>query len=167
MSPKSEKQNQALIVELRPARPDDERFLYELYVGTRREEMAGWGLDDSRQQAFLQLQFTARQRHYEIAFPGADNRIVLCGNRAVGRILVFRSTREIRLVDIALLDEHRGGGVGASLLRALCNEAQAEGKTVTLHVAKTNRAARLYERLGFSIVDETGGDYKMEWRSER
>lgn len=161
----SEKQSDAVTFELRPARPDDETFLCELYCSTRHEEMASWGLDDS-QQAFLKLQFTARQRHYETAFPDADHKIVLFDDRAIGRTLVFRSAREIRLVDIALLPEHRGCGIGGVLVRALCDEAQAAGKPVTLHVAKTSRAARLYERLGFSIVGETGGDYKMEWRSE-
>lgn len=166
MSLKGEKQDNLGKVRLRPAAPDDERFLYDLYCGTRREEMAAWGLDDSQQQAFLNLQFTARQRHYEIAFSEADHKIVLCEDRPVGRILVFRSAREIRLVDIALLPDHRGSGIGATLVRSLCDEAQAAGKPVTLHVARTNRARRLYERLGFSIVDETGSDYKMEWRSE-
>ena len=89
---------------------------------------------------------------------------MLCDSNPVGRMLVFHSPREVRLVDIAISASHRGNGIGAMLVRKLCDEAAAAKKFVTLHVAKTNRAARLYQRLGFEVVDELGGDYKMEWK---
>jgi ribosomal protein S18 acetylase RimI-like enzyme len=151
---------------LRSAVPNDEAFLYELYGSTRKEEMAAWGWDSAQEQMFLKLQFTAQRRHYDIAFPGADHKIVLSGNRPIGLIVVFRTAREIWLVNVALLPEHRGNGVGASLIRSLLEEARAENKPVTLHVDKLNRAARLYQRLGFSIIGDTGTDYKMEWRPD-
>jgi ribosomal protein S18 acetylase RimI-like enzyme len=149
---------------LRSAVPADHEFLYELYGDTRRSEMADWGWDLTQQQNFLKLQFTAQTRHYDLAFPNADHQIVLCDDRAVGRILVYRSEHAIRLVNIALLPEHRGRGIGASLIRGLFEEATQAGKPVTLHVGKLSRAARLYQRLGFSITGDTGTDYKMEWR---
>ena len=155
------------MVTLRLAGPEDEPFLYELYCSTRAEEMAGWGLDQAQQRAFLELQFKARQRHYDIAFSGAEHQIILCDARPIGRILVYRSEREIRLVDIALLSEDRSKGIGGSLIEALLEEAKTKGASVTLHVDKLSRAARLYERLGFSVIDETGGSYKMEWQCER
>jgi GNAT superfamily N-acetyltransferase len=155
-----------MTVTLRLAGPDDEPFLYELYCDTRAEEMAAWGLDQAQQKAFLGLQFKARQRHYDIAFSGAEHKIILCDALPIGRILVYRSEREIRLVDIALLTEHRSKGIGASLIEALLEEATTTRKSVTLHVDKLSRAARLYERLGFSVIDDTGGSFKMEWQSE-
>lgn len=154
------------MVTLRLATPKDEQFLYELYCSTRAEEMAAWGLDQAQQKVFLELQFKARQRHYDIAFSGAEHKIILCDDRPIGRILVYRSEHEIRLVDIALLTEHRSKGVGASLIEALLEESRTTGKSVTLHVDKISRAARLYERLGFSVTGDTGGSFKMEWQSE-
>lgn len=156
-----------MAVTLRLASQDDEPFLYALYCSTRMKEMAAWGLDESQQKTFLELQFTARERHYDIAFSGADHRIILCDARPAGRMLVYRSEREIRLVDIALLPEHRSGGIGASLIQALLDEAKSTGKSVTLHVDKSNRAAHLYERLGFSVIGDTGGSFKMEWQPDR
>ena len=151
---------------LRAAEAGDNAFLYRLYCSTRVEEIEAWGLGDAQREMLLNLQFTARERHFDIAYPGADHKIILCGDRPVGRILVFHSEQEIRLVDIALLPECRGAGTGAMLVRALCEEAQAAGKPVTLHVAKSNRAARLYQRLGFRVAGDIGTDYKMEWRSD-
>lgn len=164
MSPGSQNQNNPSPVALRSVCPDDQTFLYELYRSTRAEELAAWGLDASQQESILQLQFKARERHYDIAFPESEHKIILCDNRPIGRILVYRSEREIRLVDIALLPDHRGSGIGASLIRGLIAESQATGKPVTLHVTKSSRAVRLYERLGFQVASDIGTDYRMEWR---
>jgi ribosomal protein S18 acetylase RimI-like enzyme len=158
-------QLKASIITLRPAVPEDEAFLYQLYATTRSEEMRAWGLEAAQQEMILKLQFTAQRQHYEIAFPDADHKIILCDDRPAGRILVFRSAHEIRLVDIALLPENRGAGIGASLIQELMLEAQAADKPLVLHVEKQNRAARLYERLGFSTTADTGGHYRMEFVS--
>lgn len=152
---------------MRPALPDDEAFLYELYRTTRIEEMVGWGWDDAQQETFLRLQFTAQRYHYDAAYPEADHKILLRDNRPAGRLLVLRSEGEILLVDIALLPAERGAGIGASLIQNLLDEADQAGKSVTLHVAKDNRARRLYERLGFDISEDTGMYFKMEWRPSR
>ncbi len=151
---------------LRSVVPADHEFLYELYGDTRRSEMAEWGWDTAQQQNFLKLQFTAQTRHYDMAFPNADHQIVLSDDREVGRILVYRSEREIRLVNIALLEIHRGQGVGTRLILSLIEEGRQTRKKVTLHVDKSNRAARLYLRLGFTIIDDTGASYKMERRPD-
>ena len=151
---------------LRLATPDDQAFLYDLYCSTRSEEIDAWGLEGAARETLLKLQFTARERHFDIAYTGAEHQIILCDDRPIGRILVYRSEIEIRLVDVALLPEHRGSGIGAMLVRALCVEARAAGKPVTLHVSKSNRAGRLYERLGFRVAGDIGTDYKLEWRPE-
>lgn len=167
MPPEFQGQKPATSFALRQACSGDEAFLYELYCSTRSEEIAAWGLEPAQREMIMKLQFTARQRHYDIAFPGADHKIILRDDRRAGRILVFRSEREIRLVDVALVPEERGRGIGAALVSALIEEARAEGKPVTLHVAKANRAAGLYRRLGFSVTNDLGTDYKMEWQVQR
>ncbi len=54
------------------------------------------------------------------------------------------------LVDISLLPEARGSGLGTAILKDL---VAAETGPVQLHVERTNRARRLYERLGFEVVE--------------
>jgi len=155
-----------LTIALRAALPGDEAFLYQLYCQSREEEIGAWGLESAQQEMLFKLQFTAQRRHYDLAFPGAEHSIIICNDHPAGHILVFRSERELRLVDIALLAEHRGSGIGASLVRELIGEARAAGKPLVLHVEKQNRAARLYERLGFTIAEDLGGHYRMEWRAD-
>ncbi|MDQ3013420.1 MAG: GNAT family N-acetyltransferase [Acidobacteriota bacterium] len=151
-------------ITLRAAEANDDTFLYELYASTRAEEMAAWGWNEAQQQAFLSLQFRGQQAHYA-EYPNPDHRIILNGQQPIGRMLVSRLEDEIRLVDIALLSEYRGQGIGASLIRGLLGEADQSGKWVRLHVERFNRAQQLYLRLGFQVIGNVGSHYFMEWKS--
>ena len=148
---------------LRPATPDDEAFLCELYSISRREELAAWGWDAAQRDSFLTMQFVAQQAHFRNQFSDADHSIVLVDGRAMGRMVVARMEQEIRLADIALLPECRNAGIGTSLIRDLHLEGRASGKPLRLHVAKTNRAQELYIRLGFAKIGDTGTHFLMEW----
>jgi ribosomal protein S18 acetylase RimI-like enzyme len=152
-------------IDLRPAEPDDEAFLFELYESTRSEELAAWGFSAAQRESFLKLQFLGQQQHYRMNYPGADHKIILVGRDRAGRIMVFTTAREIRLADISLLPGYRSRGIGARLIRGLFDHATATGKPITLHVAVSNSGAiRLYKRLGFSTADNTGMHLRMEWR---
>ncbi|HWQ33414.1 MAG TPA: GNAT family N-acetyltransferase [Blastocatellia bacterium] len=156
---KSEISNRSIT--LRPAGPDDELFLYELYCSTRSEELAAWNWPEEQQEAFLQMQFRARQQHYRNQ--EADDRIILLGERPVGRITVIRTEPEIRLADVALLPADRNSGLGSALIRELQAETAATNRPLRLHVLVSSPAGRLYERLGFSAVSSDGMYRLMEW----
>ena len=102
------------------------------------------------------MQFEAQDAWYRENYPQASFDVVVAGGEPIGRLYVHRGREEIRIVDIALLPEHRGGGVGTSLLRDLLAEADAAGKSVTIHVERLNPALRLYERLGFELAEDKG-----------
>jgi ribosomal protein S18 acetylase RimI-like enzyme len=153
----------AASVTLRAAAPEDEPFLFEVYQSTRVDELASLGWAAAQQEAFLRMQFTAQGLAYGAQFPAADQMIVLRDGLPVGRMLIDRSGEEVYLVDITLLAEHRGAGIGASLMRALQREAAAACQPLRLRVLKSSRAVRFYERLGFSKIDESSTHFKMEW----
>jgi ribosomal protein S18 acetylase RimI-like enzyme len=155
-----------MIVTLRPARPEDEPFLYQLYAGTRAAELAALDWSGAQREAFLSLQFRAQQAHYA-GYPNADPQIIVEVDRAIGRLLVSRLADEIRLVDIALLPQWQGRGIGAALIQQLLDEAERLGKPVRLHVEKSNPAQRLYRRLGFTPLADIGLYYLMEWQPSR
>ena len=81
----------------------------------------------------------------------------------VGRLYVHRLHDEIRVIDIALLPEHRGRGLGGGLLRAVLEEAAAVGKSVYVSVERFNPAMRLYQRLGFVAITDEGVYRLMKW----
>jgi ribosomal protein S18 acetylase RimI-like enzyme len=149
----------------RPVRPDDQEFQFGLYASTRQAEIAGFGWSSAQQEAFLRMQFAAQQNWYRTAYPEASWEIVEVEQAPVGRMIVLRAEESITLVDIALLVEHRGKGVGGSLVRDLLDESGKKGVPVRLQVLKTNPAARLYARLGFIKTSEDDLYYQMEKRA--
>jgi ribosomal protein S18 acetylase RimI-like enzyme len=149
-------------ITLRPIHPGDEPFLYGVYASTREEELAPLPWDSAQKEAFLRMQFTAQQRFYQEQFPSAAFDVILRGDLPIGRLYVERRPDEIRVVDIALLPEYRRAGVGSVLMGQLLAEADAGGKPVRIHVEQYNPALRFYERLGFTVVGNTGVYYLME-----
>jgi ribosomal protein S18 acetylase RimI-like enzyme len=112
--------------------------------------------DDAQKDAFLRSQFDAQDAWYCEHYAAASFDVIVLDGEPAGRLYVHRGESEIRIVDIALLPKHRGTGVGTSLLRELLAEADAAGKRVTIHVERLNPACRLYERLGFVVVEDKG-----------
>jgi ribosomal protein S18 acetylase RimI-like enzyme len=149
-------------ITLRPERPEDERFRFELYAGTRQEELDAWGWAPELRASFLAVQFKAQQA-CRLQFPEADFQIVLLAGHPIGRLVVNRAADEFRLVDIALLPQHRNAGVGTALIRELMAQAVAAGKPLRLTVLKGHRAARLYQRLGFAKTGESALHDQMQW----
>ena len=148
----------------RPMTAEDTEFLYRLYAGTREEELRQVGWSDEQKNTFLRFQFDAQHRYYQEQFPGASFDVVVEGEVRIGRLYVDRREDEIRLIDIALLPEHRGKGIGGSLMRQTLDEARMAGKPVRIHVEHHNPARRLYDRLGFRRVEEQGVYDLLEWR---
>ena len=149
---------------LRPEREEDRDFLRRLYASTRAEEMAVVPWSEEEKEQFLTLQFQAQHKFYSEQFTAAAFDIVEIDGEPAGRLYVDRRADEIRLIDIALLPEHRGRGLGGRLLRELLAEAGEAGKPVRIHVEHNNPALRLYRRLGFTRIDDHGVYYLMEWR---
>ena len=113
--------------------------------------------------AFLEMQFNAQWSHYEQYYPQAAFLVIEHDGKPIGRIYIDRSTDEICLVDIALIPEARGKGLGRELIQEILDEARQTGKRVAIHVERFNPAMRLYERLGFKAVEENGVYYLMRW----
>jgi GNAT superfamily N-acetyltransferase len=149
-------------VALRPATPDDYAFLERVYVSTREEELAPVPWTAEQKRTFLAQQFAAQSAHYAKHYPDASFEVVLVDGEPAGRLIVARWEGEIRIVDVALLPEHRGRGIGAGLIRPLLDEADAAGLKVTINVERMNPAQRLYERLGFAPAAEDGVYVRME-----
>ena len=152
-------------INFRPEQPADEAFLYSLYAGTRADEMALTGWSDTQKDAFLRMQFRFQTTHYRKHFAEASFQIVMLDQAPVGRLYVFYGASEIRLMDIALLPEHRALGIGRSIIENLLREATELDKPVTLHVERFNPALRLYQRLGFRVIEDQGVNFHMEWKA--
>jgi ribosomal protein S18 acetylase RimI-like enzyme len=150
-------------IELRPAAAADSSFFARVYAGGREEELAPVPWPEEEKAAFLDSQFEAQSVHYAANYPGAQVDLIMVGGRPAGRLFVNRTDQELQVVDIGLLPEFRGAGVGELLMRRLQDEAAESARRIVLHVEVFNPARRLYDRLGFV---EAGGDAiyrRLEW----
>jgi ribosomal protein S18 acetylase RimI-like enzyme len=148
----------------RPETDQDDDFLRALYASTRAHEMAVTGWTAAQQDGFLRSQFDLQRHHYRAHYPSATFDILLLDAVRVGRIYVHRAHDEIRVMDVALVPDARGRGIGTRLVEWLLAAAVERNAAVTLNVEPHNQARRLYERFGFRVVEEDSANLLMEWR---
>ncbi len=150
------------VITLRPITDDDQEFLYRLYASTRaaEKELVDW--TNEQWDEFLMMQFNLQHTQYMRNYEQPSFDVIMLGDTPVGRLYVNRGEDEIRIVDISLLPEYRGRGIGAGLLRRILREGNDRGIPVTLHVERNNPALELYKRLGFRGEGDRGVSLFME-----
>jgi ribosomal protein S18 acetylase RimI-like enzyme len=139
-------------VKLRAATPADAEFLYDLLRTTMRDYVEQtWSWDEDWQRTYFDM-------HYD----PAQNQVVALNGQDIGVIAAERREGGIHLSSIYILPEYQGRGIGTQLINDLLAEAFRQGLPVSLRVLKINPARRLYERLGFVVVDEADTHYIMK-----
>jgi GNAT superfamily N-acetyltransferase len=138
---------------LLPAGASDSGFLYSLFESTRGQQFAQIPLPPAQIQALVRMQFSAQQTGYRDRYPQSQDSIVTMGDRPAGRLWLNETPAEIAIVDIAILPEYQGCGLGTAVLGRIVNDTALAQKAIRLRVDRMNfRAARLYRRLGFEVV---------------
>jgi len=150
-------------IRVRRMADEDMPFLAGLYRSTREDELALTGWEEAQKKTFIDMQFRAQHVHYQKHYPDALWLIIEKAGNAVGRLYLERWSKEHRIIDIALLPEARGRGLGEAILRDLQDEAAGEGKTVSIHVEKVNPAMSLYRRLGYRTIEDKGVYDLLVW----
>lgn len=148
---------------LQPATEADLGFLKDLYATTRDQEMQMVPWTDEQKRQFLDMQFHAQHTFYHDAYPGSSFDIILLDGQPIGRLYVYRSESVYNILDIAIMPEWRGQGIGTYYMHSVMDEAAASGRPVAIHVEFYNPAQRLYDRLGFRRIEEVGVHYAMQW----
>jgi ribosomal protein S18 acetylase RimI-like enzyme len=129
--------------------------MLRVYASIREPELEDSGLPREQWGPFIELQFQA-QSHAYAAYRDTSFEVVLVDGDPAGRLIVARWPEELRVVDIALLPEFRGRGIGGTLMREVIAEADERGVKTSIHVERFNPAQHLYTRLGFRSVSEAG-----------
>jgi len=147
---------------LRPETEDDTVFLMQLYASTRADELAPMPWSADQKWAFLAQQFESQRLHYRTHYADTAFDVIEHHGLPAGRLYLQEAISQIRIIDIVLMPEWRGKGVGTALLEAVIVAAQRRGKAVGIFVEKFNPALRLYRRLGFVEVGDTEVYLEME-----
>lgn len=150
-----------------PVNNDDESFIFSIFASSRPDLEWMTGLGEVMKAELIRQQFMCEQEYLKREYPDAALSIVLLEGEPIGRLYVHRGAKTFRVIAIALLPEYRGRGIGKDLLSGILKEASEAGKQVRLKVAWFNYSARsLYERLGFSTIEDTGVYCEMQWAPE-
>ena len=140
------------MITLRPVRPDDVNWLVDLRIAT----MGGY-LRASGET------LTREDQAARVAYAFDDIRVVEDEAEPIGMIKVTRAPDVWKLVQIQMLPDYQGRGIGTRLIGALQEEAHALGQAIELSVLNVNPALRLYERLGFAVVERKQRSTTMRW----
>jgi GNAT superfamily N-acetyltransferase len=150
---------------VRPALPEDEIFLYELYRAVRGPQFDLTPLTAEQKEHMLRFQFRAQLSSYTQQYPNSCYHVVLIDAKPCGRLWVAPGQRNFHLVDIAVHPGVQKKGVGTVLIQRLQQEAQRLNLPITSVVDRFNPGSlRFHKRLGFAIIREDPFNYYMEWR---
>ena len=151
------------LVEFRIIRDVDKNFLKALYRSTREYELSLSTMDDAEKERFIAQQFNAQTESYRASYIGAVHRIITLAGADIGRLIVNRADDHMRVIDLSLLPEYQGRGIGSDILRALMNEAHGGKVPIHMMALTHNPAVELYLKLGFKIMGEEKMRYKLSW----
>ncbi|MEO6217463.1 MAG: GNAT family N-acetyltransferase [Sphingomonas sp.] len=151
---------------LRPETDDDIPFLMQLYRTTREQELATVDWTPEQKGGFIAHQFNAQRIHYRGQIAGCAFDVIEKQGVPIGRLYLQERESRLHIVDIALMPEWCGKGLGSIILKGLIETAGGKGKGVGIFVEKYNPALRLYRRLGFTEIQDTDIYLEMEWVPE-
>ena len=147
---------------IRPGTPQDARFLRDMlrhaYYWRPPEEAEG-GVHPMNYVENWGRPGDAAMIAIDQGFPvgAAWSRLFKQERRGYG--FVDEQTPEL---SIAVVPSRRGAGIGGELLKGLLELARRQGcGAISLSVAKGSPSVRLYERYGFTRVDERDGAVTM------
>jgi ribosomal protein S18 acetylase RimI-like enzyme len=153
-------------IAVRPALPQDEIFLYELYSAVRAPEFALAPITPTQREHLIRMQFRGQMSAYTQMYPNSCYHVVLLDGAPVGRLWVAPGENGFHLVDIAIHPKLQSKGIGTVLIQRLQQEAAKARLPIRCCVFKFNPGSlRFHQRLGFAIVREDEMHYYMEWRT--
>ncbi len=142
-------------VSLRQATDVDREFAFQVLktaFGKYVKEVYGWDEELQRQ--------IHRQR-----FRPSSTWIIKYNDKEIGLLAFDQETDHIRVRQLFLLPEYQGWGIGAHLIKDILKESKQKDIPVRLQVLKVNNRAKVfYERIGFSVTEETETHNKMEYK---
>ena len=140
-------------VALRPATQQDSGFAFNVKkaaLGEYVRETYGWDEDEQR-------------RLHEQGFRASATRIIMAQGQDIGLVAIHEADDRIHLLQLFLLPEAQGKGIGSQVLDQMLGEANRVHRPVILRVLKCNpRAKAFYERHGFTLVGQTETHYNIE-----
>ena len=140
---------------IRFATPDDHDLIYTLKAESVRPYVEKiWGWDEDYQRTDFDSDFGAIKQFNVIEVDG----------KFAGFVRYYAEGLYFEVVEIHLMPEFRGNGIGSDILRYLQKVCIAQDRKIRIGCFKENyRAKSLYKKLGFMQTEETDTHYILEY----
>ena len=140
---------------IRFATPDDHDLIYALKAESVRPYVERiWGWDEDYQRKDFDGDFSQIKQFNVIEVDG----------KFAGFVQYYFEYPYFEVVEIHLLPEFRGKGIGSDILRYLQKVCIAQDRKIRIGCFKENhRAKALYQKLGFMQTQETDTHYILEY----
>ncbi|HVJ51989.1 MAG TPA: GNAT family N-acetyltransferase [Aliidongia sp.] len=143
----------------------EEAFLYLLFSAIKAPEMALMPISTQHKEHLLQIQYRSMNATYRHHYPDARFEIVELDRWPVGRLVTAVQEHCVYYVDIALLPQASGLGLGTALMTSVLAEPRRLGLPARVKVLSHNiPSLRLMRRVGFTPFGSTPPYVDLEWR---
>jgi len=141
-------------IEMRQATVADIKFLWDVFRVSMKDYITRtrgeW--DEQREEAQFRNQLDL-----------LITQVVHANDLAVGFIMAPIKDGARWIHTICIVPEHQLKGIGTEVLRRAVAQATEQKISFYLSVLKVNPARRLYERLGFRVIEETKHHFMMRF----
>lgn len=138
--------------------------LFEIFKECRPDLSWVTGFSEIEKNQYLKTQFELEKTQFVTFYPKAEYYMVIKDNKYIGRLYIDYGENDIRILEIGLIEEYRNRGIGRSIIKNIISKASECNKFVSLQVAWFNqKALKLYEELGFFIVENNQVSYEMRF----
>ncbi len=140
------------LASVRPCVVSDDALLYNVFCTTWRSEVAALP-NQNLAQHVLRIQHIAQERRFDGTHPGFERLVVLHDHEPAGRLYLDRTGEQIQVLDLTLLEESRGQGLGTRILAELVDTATREHRAIELQVPRRHeRVTGFYLERGFRLT---------------
>lgn len=155
---------QEKVISFCPITLDHKDFLLQLFKECRPDLAFIDGIDEKQKDAIIFQQFTIEQDQLIRMYPNAEFNIVMFNKEPIGRFCIYYGEEFHHIIEIGLLESHRGLGIGKSIMSTAIRNAVEKNKKIYLQVAWFNQNAYLfYEKLGFKAIEDNIAFKKMQY----
>lgn len=105
----------------------------------------------------------SQRAHFDKNYALDEIRLIQSEGHLAGYLACARTSEGIALHNIMIAPAYQNRGLGTAVLRDLLEGARAKNLPVRLQVLRVNPARHLYERLGFTLQEETATHFRLRW----
>ncbi len=136
-----------------PAQQNDIKYLLDLRINTMNEHLINSEMD-----------IDVKNHIKRIKYKWDDLKIILLNNNRIGMLKVFEDDLNIEIIQIQIDPKYQNFGTGEQIIRLKIKEVIKKRKSLIVSVLKQNKAKKLYDKLGFKVIEENDSSYLMKYQ---